>query len=160
MELSPSWEAASCSVTQECPNILWYPTVFIRAPHCPLPWATSIQPIPPNRIPPRSILMLSFHLLLSFFQIPHQNSLCLPLLHIRATCPIHIIFWLDRSNYIWRSLHVMKLLVIEFSPISYYFIPLRPSCFPQHPFLKYLQTVFFPKCRIPCFTSIWKLQSK
>jgi hypothetical protein len=32
----------------------------------------------------------------------------------------------------------MKLLIMQFSPTSYYFIPLQSKCFPQHPLLKTL----------------------
>jgi hypothetical protein len=32
MELSPSWEAANCAVTQEFPNILWGPEVLLQEP--------------------------------------------------------------------------------------------------------------------------------
>jgi hypothetical protein len=35
MPLSPSWEATSCSVTQELPNILWNPTVLNRVHKTP-----------------------------------------------------------------------------------------------------------------------------
>jgi hypothetical protein len=38
MELSPSWEAASCSATQELPSILWNPNVNYRVQNgAPLP---------------------------------------------------------------------------------------------------------------------------
>jgi hypothetical protein len=33
--------------------------------------------------------------------------------------------WLDNSNYTWRTIHVMKLLIMQFSPASYHFIALR-----------------------------------
>jgi hypothetical protein len=33
--------------------------------------------------------------------------------------------WLDNLNYIWRRIHVMKLLVMKFSATSRYFVPLR-----------------------------------
>jgi hypothetical protein len=37
-------------------------------------------------------------------------------------CPSHPP-WLDHSNYIWRRVIVMKLLIMLLSPTSYYSIP-------------------------------------
>jgi hypothetical protein len=37
----------------------------------------------------------------------------------------------------------MKLLVMQFSPASYYFIPLLSKYSPQHPVLKCLRSMFF-----------------
>jgi hypothetical protein len=36
----------------------------------------------------------------------------------------------------------MKLLIMQFSPTSCYFISLRPKYSPQHPVLKYPQSMF------------------
>jgi hypothetical protein len=33
--------------------------------------------------------------------------------------------WLDHSNNTWRKVQVMKLLIMQFSPASPHFIPLR-----------------------------------
>jgi hypothetical protein len=41
--------------------------------------------------------------------------------------------WLDHSNYVWRLVQVMKLFVMQFSPISRHFISLRFKYPPQHP---------------------------
>jgi hypothetical protein len=38
--------------------------------------------------------------------------------------------------YVWRGVQVMKLLIMQFSPISRHFIPPRSKCSPQHPVLK------------------------
>jgi hypothetical protein len=39
-------------------------------------------------------------------------------------CPSHAP-WLDHSNYTWRRVQVMKLLIMQFSPTSCHFISLR-----------------------------------
>jgi hypothetical protein len=38
----------------------------------------------------------------------------------------------------------MKLLIMQFSPISCHFVSLRYKYSPQHPVLKYPQSVFLP----------------
>jgi hypothetical protein len=44
------------------------------------------------------------------------------------------------SNYTWRGVQVMKLLIIQFSPTPCHFTPLRSKYSPQDSVLKYLQT--------------------
>jgi hypothetical protein len=46
-------------------------------------------------------------------------------------CPSHLL-WLGNSNYTWRKVQVMKLHVMQLSPASYYFIPLRSEYSSQH----------------------------
>jgi hypothetical protein len=35
--------------------------------------------------------------------------------------------WLDHSNYTWRSVQVMKLLIMQFPPTSYHFLSILSS---------------------------------
>jgi hypothetical protein len=44
---------------------------------------------------------------------------------------LHALPWLDYSNCIWRTVQVMKPLIISFSPTSCYFFPLRSKYSPQ-----------------------------
>jgi hypothetical protein len=63
MELSPSWEVAKLLRYFSLFYGTWsLITMFTRALHCYLSWARSVQSIPPHSIPPRCILILSFHL--------------------------------------------------------------------------------------------------
>jgi hypothetical protein len=50
---------------------------------------------------------------------------------------------LDLSNYVWRGVKVMKLLIIQFSPTSYHFSLLQSRYSPQHPVLK-TSSVYVP----------------
>jgi hypothetical protein len=50
--------------------------------------------------------------------------------------------WLDISNYTWRRVQVMKLLIMQFPPTSYHFIPL---------WSKYSRLEFL------CIYAVWKV---
>jgi hypothetical protein len=49
---------------------------------------------------------------------------------------------LSHSNYVWRRVQVMKLLVMRFSGTSYYSIHFSSRYSPQQPVSKYLQSAF------------------
>jgi hypothetical protein len=67
------------------------------------------------RISLRSTLILPSHLRLGIL----FHACYMP-------CPSHPP-WLDHSNYIWWRVHDMKLLIVQFSPTSYHFVPLRSN---------------------------------
>jgi len=53
------------------------------------------------------------------------------------SCPSYP--WLDLPNYIWWSLQVMKLLIMQSSPAFHHFLPLRHKYSPWHLVVKRLQ---------------------
>jgi hypothetical protein len=65
-------------------------------------------------------------------------------------CPSHLP-WPDHSKYTWRTLQVMKLLITQFSPTSYHFIPFIPNIF--------LSTLFSPSVYIPPLMSETKFHT-
>jgi hypothetical protein len=148
MELSRSSEAASCAVTPKFYGTRKFITVFTRALYWFLFWARSIKSIASHPISIRSILIFSSHLCLglpigllpSCFPTRILYAFFLP---IRATCPrpSHP-SWLDNSNYTWRTVQLMKLHIMQFSPASYHFIPLWSKYSLQHPILKHPQSMF------------------
>jgi len=99
-EQSPSWEANWFAASQEIPRILWNPKVHYCIHKC-LPPVSILSQINPVHAPQptswRSILILSFHLLLVlpsglFHSDFPTKTLYTPLLsHIRATCLAHLI---------------------------------------------------------------------
>jgi hypothetical protein len=52
--------------------------------------------------------------------------------------------WLDHSNYTSRSVQIMKLIIMQFSPTSCHFISPRSAYCPQYPVLKHPQSMFLP----------------
>jgi hypothetical protein len=58
---------------------------------------------------------------------------------------------LDYSNFIWRRVHVMKFLITQFYPSSYYFILLVLQ---YSPALRHPQSEFHLQSKSPFFTPI------
>jgi hypothetical protein len=134
MELSPSWEAANCAAIHELPSILWnrsFITVFTRTLHWSLSLARSIQSIPSY---PSKIHFNIVHPPTSWpsqwspsYRLSHQYPIGIPPLphSYYMPCPPHPP-WLDRSNYTWRRVQVMKLLICPSAYILYRIIFLYP----------------------------------
>jgi hypothetical protein len=80
-----------------------YPEPDISSPYHPI--ISLYDPL--QNYPPTSILV---YLVVSFFLASHEYATCIPILFIRATYPAN---------------QVMKLFIMQFSPISRYSISLR-----------------------------------
>jgi hypothetical protein len=141
MELSPSWEATNSAVTQEFPSILWNPKVHYRVQKSPiLSHINSIHTIQSyltkihfNIV--RSHTSWSSQWPLSLW-LSHQYPICIPLLPHSCYMPWPPLPpWFDQSNYTWRRVQVMKLLIMQFSPTSCHLISLRSleTKFHTHP---------------------------
>jgi hypothetical protein len=116
---------------------LRYITAFTTAIHESLSWARSIQSISPHPISLRYILISSSRVRLRLPSGLFPSSYPTKILHAflfshacYMPCPSH----LHHSNYTWRRVQVMKLLIMQFSPTSCHFIPLRTNYSPQHLF--------------------------
>jgi hypothetical protein len=130
-----SWGAANCAATRELSSILWNSKVQYRVykslPVVPI--LSHINPIHTTSSHPislRSILILSTHLSLGlpsglvpsgFPTISYMHSSSPHSCYM--SCPSHLPR-LDHSNYTWRWVQVMKLLIMQFSLTSCHFISL------------------------------------
>jgi len=125
MQQSPSWEADSCSASYKILCILWKPSVHTTAHHLPLSWARWIQFKPSHHTSLRWTLQLSSHLCLGFPSSLFHSGFPIHLL-INVCCMSHG-HRFDHPNYIWWTVQIIKLLTVQFSPVSCYLLPLSLS---------------------------------
>jgi hypothetical protein len=115
MELSTSWEAANCAATQELLSILWSLKVHKSPPLVPIL----------SHIIPSYLSKIHFNIdhrptswssqwCLTFW-VSHRYPICILLLPHSCYIPFPSHPWLDHSNYTWKSVQVMKFLIIQFS---------------------------------------------
>jgi hypothetical protein len=76
-------------------------------------------------------------------RFPHQRLVCTSALH-------HTCYMLRPSR---------KLLIMWFSPLPRYLVPLRSIYPPPHPILKHSQPTFLPQCERPSSTPIHNRQN-
>ena len=57
-------------------------------------------------------------------------------------------------NNIGLAVQIIKLLIMSFSPLPCYLVPLRAKHSPQRSILKHPQPTFLPQCEQPSFTPI------
>jgi len=167
--LLPPWsrvlleKLTGSQLIREILRILWNPNVHYRVYKSPPPvpnLSQIIQSMSPIRFPedasqyyppitgwvlqavsspqvssPKSRLHLSSPL---YCSMPH---------------PSHSSRFLHPNNVWWR-VQIIKLFIIQFSPLPYYLVPLRPKYSPQHTIYKHPQPTFLPQCEWPIFTPI------
>ena len=104
------------------------------------------------------MLILSSHLLLGLPSglFPSGFPTKKPCLHLSfPTYILHapsISSRFDHPNNTWWEVYFIKFLIILFSPLPCYLIPLRPKYFPQHPILKHARHTFLPQRKRKRFT--------
>jgi len=162
MQQNTTWEANSHSASQEIPRLLRNP----KDHYC----LHKSRPLVPLlcHVHPVHIFQPYFHKIQSNIIFPStpkyfewifpsgcltkiSYSFLVSLMRAYMSGPSHSP-WLDHSNNIWRSIHVKKFLIIQSSPVSCHFLPLRSKYSPQQPVLKYPQSMLFP---VIIFCTVW-----
>jgi len=164
MKQSPSWEANWFAASQEISRILWDPKVHYLIHKCPPP-VPILSQLNPVHTPTSHFLKIHLNIILPSMpwspqwslslRFPHQNPVHpSPLPHTRyMPRPSHSSRCYNMHNIGW-GVQIITLLIIWFSPLSSYLVPLRPKYSPQHPILKHPQPTFLPQCQRPSFTPI------
>ena len=115
-----------------------FATTFTRARNLSLSRTGSIQSMPLHSTSWRSVLILSSHLRLGLpsGSLPSRFPTTSPLPHMYyVPRPSHSSRF-DHPNTIWWGVNIIKLLIMKFSPLPSYLVPLKPKYSPKHPIHK------------------------
>jgi hypothetical protein len=120
-----SWEANSYSASQiSRPLLIPKVHVFARAHHWSVSRSRWVQSITSHPISLKFVLILSSPWSLPF-RFSDKHLFCVS--YLSRACyvphPYHLP-WLNQPNSIWRSVQVMKVLIVQSLQTSHHFLPL------------------------------------
>jgi len=157
VEQSLSWEARSSTTREE----------ILRSLHCMVPEVSlpcSQKPSTcPNSEPYQSSPRLPQYFLKIHFDImlPSRYSKWCLTLRVPQRIPVCIFClsdrchmsrtsyssWLNHPSNIRCGVQIMKLLTVQFSPVTFHVMSSSPGCVPQRHVLECPQPFFFPYCK-------------
>jgi hypothetical protein len=82
----------------------------------------------------------------------HQNPVCTLSSHLLHTCympcPFHSSSFVHMNN-IWWAIQIIKLLIMQFSPLPCFLIPIRLQVFSPAPYSQTYSAYVPPQCEQP-----------
>jgi len=122
--------------------------MFTTSGHITLFWARLNQTASAHPISLRSIFLLALHIcrgfkIIFFFHLS-SPKLCVNFsssTYLIHYSPIHLSL-IQSPEYVKSCTKYKKLHIMQFSPVSCYFLSYKPNYFPQHPIFNCPQPVF------------------
>jgi len=164
VEQSLSWEARSSATREEIFRSLQCMEPEVSLPYSQKPsTCPNSEPYESSPRLPQYFLKIHFDIMLPSrfskwcltLRVPHQISVCIFCLSDRCHMSRTSHFsWFNHASNIWCGVQIMKLLTVQFSPLTFYVMSTSPDCVPQRHVLERPQPFFFSYCERQNLTPI------
>jgi len=169
MEHKLSWETNWFAASQEIPRIILNTKVHYRI-HKSLTLVLILSRLNPVHALTSHFLKIQLNIILPSklrspkwslsVRFPHQNPVYTSTLPHTCYVPrtAHSSQFYHPNDIGW-GIQIIKFINMQFSPLLFYLVPLRPKYSPLHPILKHPQPTFVSQCEWPSFTPIQNRQN-